>query len=180
MRCISILILCMVMSGSLTCLADQLQWNDRDVCERAVREIKREPILLSYCSLADEEHVEVWLVKRVDIVNTPAEGLFEIRVVGRRLYESKNAFSAGEYREPVDYIELKDERDSGWVFQKIDLAYVYLPAGSSSFRCLGTILGLQFLVELETMSLPSDLMKKITGRRNPGNQLNRQLIWSRE
>ena len=180
MQCISILIVCMVLSGSATCLADQLQWNNRGVCERAVREIKREPILLSYCPLADEEHVEVWLVKGVEIVNTPTEGLFEVCIFGRRVVESRNAFPAGGYLEPVDYIELKDELDSGWVFQKIDLAYVYLPAGSSSFRCLGTILGLQFLVELETMSLPSDLMKKITGRRNPGNQLNRQLIWSRE
>ena len=180
MRCISILIVCMVLSGSLTCLADQLQWNDRDVCERAVREIKREPILLSYCPLADEEHVEVWLVKGVDIVNTPTEGLFEVCIFGRRLYTSKKAFSLGEYLEPVDYIELKDESDSWRVAKRIDLAYVYLPAGNDSFRCLGTILGLQFLVELEAMSLPAELTKRIDSRKNPGNRLSRQLIWSRE
>ncbi len=176
MRRITILIVSLVLIGSLTCLADQLQWNSRGVCERAMRLIRPKSILISYCSLADNEHVEVWLVKGVDIVNTPIEGLFEVLIFGKRLYKSKTAFSSGEYREPIDYIEYKSEGRLGWFVKGIDLAYVYIHSGDNFFRCLGTVLGLECLVELETISFPDDLMKKITDRRNPDHRINLQWI----
>ncbi len=176
MRRISILIVPLVLIGSLACLADQLQWNSRGVCERAVSVIRPESILISYCSLADNEHVEVWLVKRVDVANTPTEGLFEVFIFGERLYKSKKALSSGEYREPVDYMEFKDERHSGWFVEGIDLAYVYIHTGDNSFRCLGKVLELECLVELETMKLPDDLVKKITDRKNARRRIKFQLI----
>jgi len=126
--------------------------------------------------LADNEHVEVWLVKKVGVANTPTKGLFEVSIFGKRLYKSKKAFSSGEYREPVDYIEFKDERHSGWFVEGIDLAYVYIHTGDNSFRCLGKVLELECLVELETMNFPDDLMKKITDRKNPDYRINLQLI----
>lgn len=176
MHRISILIVSLVLIGSLTCLADQLQWNSRGVCERAVRAIKPESIVISYCSLADNEHVEVWLVKKVGVANTPTKGLFEVSIFGKRLYKSKKAFSSGEYREPTDYIEYKAEGQSGWFVEGIDLAYVYIHTGDNSFRCLGKVLELECLVELETMTLPNDVMKKLMDRRNPDHRIYLQSI----
>ena len=167
MRRITFLIVSLVLIGSLTCLADQLQWNSSAVCERAMRLIRPESILLSYCSLADNEHVEVWLVKRVEVVNTPIEGLFEVLIFGKRLYKSKTAFFSGEYREPIDYIAYKSKNQWGCFRKGIDLAYVYIPTGDNSFRCLGKLLGLECLVELERMNFPDDLMKKIWSRFSP-------------
>lgn len=176
MRRITILIVSLVLIGSLTCLADQLQWNSRGICERAVRLIRPESILISYCSLADNEHVEVWLVKGADVVNTPIEGLFEVLISAKRLYKSKTAFSSGEYREPIDYIEYRSEGQFGSFVEGIDLAYVYIHTGDNSFRCLGKALELECLVELETMSFPDNLMKKTTDRRYPDHRTNLQLI----
>jgi len=176
MRRISILIVSLVLIGSLASLADQLQWNSRGVCERAVHAIKPESIVISYCSLADNEHVEIWLVKKVGVANTLTKGLFEVSIFGRRLYKSKKAFSSGEYREPTDCIEYKAEGQSGWFVEGIDLAYVYIHTGDNSFRCLGKVLELECLVELETIKLPDDLMKKITDRKNANHRINLQLI----
>jgi hypothetical protein len=175
-RRIAFLIVSLVLIGSLTCLADQLQWNSSDVCERAVRLIRPESILISYCSLADNEHVEAWLVKRVEIVNTPIEGLFEVLIFGKCLYKSKTAFSSGEYREPIDYIEYKSKDQWGGFPKGIDLAYVYIHTGDNSFQCLGKVLGLECLVELERMNFPDDLMKKIIDRKNPLRRTNLYLI----
>jgi len=176
MHRISILIVSFVLIGSLPCLADQLQWNSHGVCERAVRAIKPESIIISYCSLADNEYVEVWLVKKVGVANTSTKGLFEVSIFGKRLYKSKKAFSSGEYREPVDYIESKDDRHSGWFVEGIDLAYVYIHMGDNSFRCLGKLLELECLVELETIKLPDNLVKKITDRKNARRRIKFQLI----
>jgi hypothetical protein len=175
-RRITILIVSLVLIGSLTSLADQLQWNARGVCERAVHLIRPKSILISYCSLADNEHVEVWLVEGVGIANTSTEGLFEVLISGKRLYKSKTAFSSGDYREPIDYIEYKSEGRLRRFVKGVDLAYVYIHTGDNSFRCLGKVLGLECLVELETMNLPDDLMKKITDRRNPDHRINLRLI----
>ena len=49
------------------CFADQLAWNAREICEEAAKRIKRNSILISYCSCCDNEHLEVWLVKRAVI-----------------------------------------------------------------------------------------------------------------
>ena len=148
----------LVLIGSLACFADQLQWNSGAVCKRAIRLIRPGSILTSYCSLADNEHIEVWLIKEVDAINTPIEGLFEVRILGKRLYTSKKTFSSGEYREPVDYVECKRVGQREYFCKAIDLAYVYVQVGNNSFRCLGKVLGLECLVELESISLPSDLM----------------------
>ncbi|MCD6494782.1 hypothetical protein J7K60_01870, partial [Candidatus Bipolaricaulota bacterium] len=50
---------------TVSCLADQLAWNSRGTCEEAVKSIGQGSILVSYCSLCSNEHIEVWLVKGV-------------------------------------------------------------------------------------------------------------------
>lgn len=171
-RQIAFLAVLLVLIGSIACFADQLQWNSRGVCKRAIRLIRPGSILISYCSLADNEHIEVWLVKEVDAINTPIEGLFEVFILGKRLYTSKKAFSSGEYRESVDYIEYKPVDQCECFYEAIDLAYVYIHAGTNSFQCLGKVLGLECLVEIEKIHLPDDLMEQLTSTEKPNHLMN--------
>lgn len=152
-RRIMILVVPLVLISSAMCLADQLQWNSREICERAARMIGQARIVLSYCSLADKARIEVWLVGDVDIIRTPAEGLYEVIVMGRRLCESRRALPSGKHCELVCDVEFEVARESRWFVEGIDLAYVYLPTSEGAFRCLGTILELPCVVEVETIQL---------------------------
>ncbi len=152
-RHIVLLVTLLVLISSGMCLADQLQWNSLTICERAVRIIDEARIILSYCPLADKAHIEVWWVGGVDIVRTPAEGLYEVVVTGIRLCESRSPRVSGGHCELVCGIGLEVVRESHWFAEGIDLAYVYLPASEGGFRCLGTILELPCVVEVETIHL---------------------------
>lgn len=173
---ITILVVSLAMIGSSTCLADQLQWNSLSVCEEAAQAIGRESLLISYCSLANEDHVELWLVRGADVVDTPAEGLFEVLVFAKRLYKSQKIFPSGEHPVSADHWSFNEIRDSRWSSEKIDLAYAYIHTGDSSFQCLGKVLNLECVVGVETISLPDDVMKKITARKSPSRRSTLQSI----
>ena len=162
------LVVALVTIGSSTCVADQLQWNALGVCEDAVQVIEWKSLVVSYCSQADEDYVELWLVRRAYVVHTPAEGLFEIRVLAKRLYKSQKAFSAEEFPVPATQWGFNAIRDSGWSVEGIDLAYTYIYSGDSTFRCLGKVLELECLVGVETIDLPGDVMERMTPGRSPG------------
>ena len=89
---IIILAIVLVAITTMSCIADQLAWNSRGTCEEAVKSIRQGSILLSYCSLCSNEHVEVWLVRGIIIAPTAAQGLFEVNILGIRLYRSSEAF----------------------------------------------------------------------------------------
>lgn len=144
--------------------ADQLAWNELEVSERGAKAIRPESLLVSFCSLCDDEHVEVWRVKQVVVSATPTKGLYEVGVFGKRLRRSVKAFDAGEYAEPVQYAACPPDEQSGWFLEGIDLAYVYVPSGGKSFRCLGRVLGLECDVKVEAISLPDEAMADDTGR----------------
>lgn len=171
---IIILVVSLATIGSSTCLADQLQWNALSACEEAVQAIGRESLLISYCSQANEDYVELWLVRGAYVIHTPAEGLFEVLVVAKRLYKSQKAFSSGEFPVSADQWGFNEVRDSGWFVEGIDLAYTYIHTGDSSFHCLGNVLGLECLVGVETISLPGYVMEKMTPRRSRGHHISLQ------
>ncbi len=72
-----------------------------------------------------------------------------------------------EFPVPADQWHFNDTRDFGWVVEGIDLAYTYIYTGSGSFQCLGKVLELDCRVEVETISLPGDVMGKLM----PGSRL---------
>lgn len=166
------LVVSLVAAGSSICVADQLQWNGLGVCEEAVQVIEQQSLLVSYCSLASVDHVELWLVRRAYIVRTPAEGLFEVLVLAKRLYKSQKAFSSTEFPVPADQWSFYQVRDRGWIVERIDLAYMYTYAADSSFECLGKLLGLECLVGVETISLPGNVMERASHRRIPGHLIS--------
>ncbi len=159
-----LLVLCLVAIGSFTCFADQLQWNDQTDSLRAVQALVEESWLISYCSQADTDNVQIWLIRGVYVADTSAEGLVEIRVLAKCLYQSQEDFAADEFPLSEDRWHFEQVNDSGWGILGIDLAYTYVYAGGSSFRCLGKALDLPCQVGVETISLPNELMKALASR----------------
>lgn len=149
----------LLVAACASAYADQLQWNEYEVCAQAVRELRQVPILLSYCSLADNERIEVWRIQGAQIVETSAQGLYEVVVVGQRLYESRGAYTRGAIQEPVAYIGIKGARGCERFASGIDLAYTYVPVGDGVFRCLGRVLGLECVVPVEALTFPGAVAK---------------------
>ncbi len=169
-----LLVVSLAAIGSSACLADQLQWNARSVCAEAAQAIGRESLVISYCSQADADYVEVWLVRGAYIVETSAEGLFEVFVLAKRLYRSQKAFSSVDFPVPTDRWRFNDIRNSGWTIEGIDLAYTYIYAGNGSFQCLGKVLELDCLVGVETIWLPSAVMRTLMPRTRLGYDIRLQ------
>jgi hypothetical protein len=149
----------LALSVAASCFGDQLQWTPLSVCRDAAKMIARQPLLLSYCSQADEDYVELWLVRDLEVVATPAPRLHEVTVIAKRLYRSDRAFSSEDF--PVS--------EEQWVFSKaedprrfvvgIDLAYVYLYVGGGSFQCLAQVLGLPCVVGVDAIPLPDHVLE---------------------
>jgi len=169
---IIILIVSLATIGSLACLADQLQWNALSVCEEAAQTIGRQSLLISYCSQANEDYVELWLVRDLKVVNTPVANLFEVLVLAKCLYRSQRTFSSEEFPVSAEQWGFTEVHDFGWSIERIDLAYVYTQTGDSSFQCLGKVLELECLVGVETISLPGDVMDKMMLRRSSGYRIS--------
>lgn len=164
-----LLVVFLALIASSACFADQLQWNARSVCVEAAQAIAREPLLMSYCSLASADYVEVWFVRDVTVVETAAAGLFEVVVLARRLLISREPFSSAQFPVLADQWHFNALRDTGWAIEGIDLAYVYTYTGGGSFQCLGKVLGLDCRVDVETISLPGDVMKAVLPRTHLGH-----------
>ena len=159
-----LLILCIVAFGSFTGLTDQLQWNDETASLRAVQALVQESCVISYCSQADSDNVEVWLIRGITVADTSAEGLFEIKLLARCLYQSQENFTAGEFPLPEDRWDFEQVNDSGWGIAGIDLAYTYVYTQDSSFQCLGKTLDLPSQIGVETITLPDELMEALEAR----------------
>jgi len=154
-----------VLGVAASCFGDQLQWTPLSVCRDAAKMIVRQPLLVSFCSQADEDYVELWLVRDLKATATPAPGLHEVVVSAECLYRSDRAFSSEEL--PVS--------EEQWVFHKaedprrsvvgIDLAYVYIYVGGGSFRCLAQVLGLACVVGVESIHLPDQVMEEVAACR---------------
>jgi len=159
-----LLILCLVVIGSSTCLADQLQWNDQTATQEAVQAIVQESWVISYCSQAYSDNVKVWLIRGIYVADTSAEGLYEIKVLAKCLHQSQESFAADEFPLPEDRWHFEQVHDSGWGIAGIDLAYTYTYTQDSSFQCLGKTLDLQCQIGVETITLPDELMQALEAR----------------
>ena len=156
----TMLVIVLVVVTTVSCLADQLAWNSREICEEAAKRISRDSIVLSYCSNCSNEHVEVWLVKGIIVASTVTQGLFEVNVLGKRLYRSNEAFREKGYSEPVQYEAVKGGGPARWFVAGIDLAYVYIPTSEGTFRCLGKVIERECSINVDTISLPRQLLEQ--------------------
>ena len=151
-RCCLILFGLLLVSG-LTSVADQLQWNSRETCERAVVAVKQAAWIVSYCSLCDDEPAEIWSVKGAVIAPTGVDGLYEVVVSGVCLGRLAHGAAGSDLPgTPCD------SDGCPWISAGIDLAYTYVLADDGVLRPLGRILGLSCRVGLESLDLPQDIM----------------------
>ncbi len=157
---IIMLAIVLVAVATASCLADQLAWNSRSTCEEAADSIGRNSILLSYCSLCSNEHVEVWLVKGISVAPTAAQGQFEVNIFGTRLYRSKETLREGKYSGSVEYEAVTGEEPVRWFATAIDLAYVYVATGEGAFRCLGKVIERECIINVDTISLPHHILEQ--------------------
>jgi hypothetical protein len=162
--CIILLVVFLVPVFAGLCSGDQLQWNPFSVCRDAARVITRLPILVSFCSLADEDYVELWLVRDLHAAATSTSGLYEIIVSAERLYRSDCAFSSEDFPVPEEQWSYHKTEGFIWSAVGVDLAYVYVYVGGRSFQCLGQVLGLSCTVEVDTIRLPDPVMAEIAAR----------------
>ncbi len=153
-----ILAIVLVAVTTASCLADQLAWNSRRTCEEASDSIGQGSILLSYCSLCDNDYVEVWLVKGINIAPTVTQGLFEVNVFGKRLYTSEEPLQEMQYSEPIEYAIVRGP--ARWFATAIDLAYVYVPASEGTFRCLGKVIEREYSIKVDTITLPHHILEQ--------------------
>ena len=161
----------LVIAGSSTCLADQLQWNALAACERAVQSLRPQSLLISYCSQAGQDYAELWLVKKAYVVHTPAEGLFEVNVRAKRLCRSPVPLSSEDFPLPEACWAFSEARHAGWFYGGIDLAYTYIYTGGSTFQCLGRVLGLECQIGVETINLPDCVMERINAGTSAGRRI---------
>jgi len=157
---IVILAIVLVAITTMSCFADQLAWNSRGTCEEAVKSIGQGSILLSYCSLCSNDHVEVWLVRGIIVSPTVTQGLFEVNVLGKRLYRSNEAFQESDHSEAVEYQAVTGEEPARRFITSIDLAYVYVSASDGSFRALGKVIKRECSINVDTISLPPKLLQQ--------------------
>jgi hypothetical protein len=100
-------------------------------------------------------------VKGIIVAPTAAYDLFEVNVFGIRLYTSKEPFREKQYLEPVEYTAIIGDVSSRWFVAGIDLAYVYVPTSEGTFRCLGKVIKRECSVNVDTISLPRQLLEQV-------------------
>jgi len=158
------------------CLGDQLQWNPLPVCRDAAKVIARQPLLVSFCSQADEDYVELWLVRGLEAVTTSAPSLYEVVLSVKRLYRSDRAFSSEDFPVPEEQWGFHEAHDPGWFAVGIDLAYVYVYEGGTSFRCVARVLGLPCAVGVDAICLPDHVLKEAAVCRQAKRQTTAWLL----
>lgn len=129
------------------CLADQLQWTNRETSERAAQQIQQAPLIISFCSLCSEASIALWWVRGVEIRPVPADELFEIVIFGWKIDTARGI--------------------AQWSAEAVDLAYLYAPSGKTSFACLGLTLGLECITRAPLLHVPTRLAAVIAPSKSP-------------
>jgi len=157
----ALLAVVLVLGFAGSSLGDQLQWNPLSVCRDAAKVIARHPLLASFCSQADEDHIGLWLVRDLEVLATPVPDLHEVLVSAELLCRSDRAYSSEEMPLAEEQQVFQKARNASSFAMGIDLAYVYIYVGGGSFRCLGKVLGLDCVVGVETIHLSRHVLEAI-------------------
>lgn len=160
-RRIALLAVVFVLGFAGPSLGDQLQWNPLSVCRDAANVIAKHPLLVSFCSQADEDHIGLWLVRDLEVAATPVPDLHEVLVSAELLYRSDRAYSSGELPLAEEQQVFHKAGNASSFAMGIDLAYVYIHVDGGSFQCLGKVLGLGCVVGVETIHLPRHVLEGI-------------------
>jgi len=160
----SLLAVLLILVLALSCTGDQLQWAPLSVCRAAAKVISRPSLLVSYCSQAEKDGIELWFVTDLSVAATPFGDLFELVITVTPRYRSDRAYSSAEFPITQGRWSFHEVETAAPYPVGVDLAYVYVHLGGGSFRCLATILGLDCLVAVETLRLPEYVMDGLATR----------------
>lgn len=155
--------------------ADQLAYNSCETCENTLKKLPAGSILVSYCSLADEDYVEVWKVQKAVVAYTGFKEFYEIMVFYKKLFRSKQPIKEGKYKEPIEYVRVtakKEDKSDLYDLVGIDFAYVYVPDQKGSYVCLGQSMGLECDVEVEMITLPQEVIEQINSKGQSANKMD--------
>ena len=163
--CTLLVALAWMLGITAACAADQLQWNDRSVCFRAATRLRGHSHVISYCSQAHTDNVELWVVRDLRIADTTATGLFELQVYAQCIYRSSQSIAPTELARSGVVSNLVLSDDPAGFYAGVDLAYTYIHVGDGVFVCLGTALGLECTVRVPLIIVPHMLMstRHVTG-----------------
>ncbi len=165
-------LLLLLLLALATARADQLQWNSRADTDRALERLQPGTIVISYCSEANTDHVEVWRVIAAVPTPTVVDGYWETQVFAKRLLSSKEPVVRGTYREPIAFAPAKPKRSRHpssdlHVLAPVDFAYVYVQVNHNVFACLGQTLGLPCEVSVESIRLPPAALRLLAQAPKP-------------
>lgn len=140
--------------------ADQLAVVAPKDCKRAAEALRESDLLVSYCSMCDDDHAEVWWIEKIETTPFDPQGkLCSVDVRGRRLLRVAT-FPA---KEPTLWrFEEIPAPESKLRYEGIDLAYVYQAdrAAPLRFRVVGRRLSLPCDVKVEILRLNSEILQR--------------------
>jgi hypothetical protein len=140
--------------------ADQLAAVAPKDCKRASEVLRESDLLVSYCSMCDDDHAEVWWIEKIGTTPFDPQGkLCSVDVWGRRLLRVAT-FPA---KEPTFWkFEEIPASESRLRYEGIDLAYVYQAdrAAPFRFRVVGRRLSLPCKVKVEILHLNGEILDR--------------------
>jgi hypothetical protein len=140
--------------------ADQYAYNSRSTCVQALEHLHEGAIVIAWCSLCDDERVEIWRVQMAFVAFTGDVAFYEVIIFAKKLYQSK-PFESGGHKEPVEYERLPDGEESLAV-TGVDLAYIYIAKSDGKFRVLAKELNLKPLeCRVKKIRLPKALADEL-------------------
>ncbi len=145
--------------------ADQLAWNTKEECQRALKELSPGALLVSYCSgCLDPDTIEIRRIISAEVVHTGSQEYHEVIVSYRRLYRSVKPVNGYHLPDSIEYEPFPLEKDKGVEAtgrEGIDFAYVYVHLQGDIYVCLGKLLNLYCEVPVVRITLPRTLLVEI-------------------
>lgn len=152
----------LVLTWAVSTSADQYAWNSRAVCLKAVGILSEGSLVVSYCSLCENEYLEVWRVKNAFVTATEAEGYYQVVVWAKRLFRSTTPLNSTRSAGSADYERLPDGEDS-LIVTGVDLAYLYVRRTNGRFLVLAKELKLKPLeCRVKKIRLPDNITAEPT------------------
>lgn len=145
--------------------ADQLAYNSKEECERALKELPPGALLISYCSgCLEPDTIEIQRITTAEVVYTQTAEFYEVVVSFHRLYRSVKPVNGYSFPDDIEYEPVpveqgKEKKATGR--NGIDFAYVYVHLQGDIYVCLGKLLNLYCEVPVVRITLPRSLLDEI-------------------
>ena len=170
--------------AALTTRADQWMWLDQKQADEAVALFRgaivaggSTGVVVQYCSLCDDVPLEVWQiadVRRVDYVDSRQRAFSmlgreivvpwfperhsEVEILGRPVWLTPTNFAEDGYSDPTTFRPASPDASNRW--DVLDLAYVYLPAGATAFRCVALEMGMTCHARVAEVHVPTNYLNR--------------------